>query len=162
MKIFWLTAAMSIGAFLSIRSQTINGKFLIIGDNDTSYTIKLQISVNQNTALLGNSVIRFSYDTSAFFFPPNPKANIDYKFYNLSNTKYYYSISHPSSNIISINVALISDTGATVTSNFLDLASIRLKKLFSRIMQKFSLLFYNFLALYLPNYGTLATGSILQ
>ena len=129
MKIFWLTAAMSIGAFLSIRSQTINGKFLIIGDNDTSYTIKLQISVNQNTALLGNSVIRFSYDTSAFFFPPNPKANIDYKFYNLSNTKYYYSISHPSSNIISINVALISDTGATVTSNFLDLASIRFKKI---------------------------------
>ncbi len=129
MKIFWLTVVLSICTFFSIHSQTINGKFLIIEKNDTSYTAKLQLSVQQSTALLGNSVIRFTYDTNSVYFPPNPLENKDYTIYNLSGSNYVYSVSHPSANTISINIALILGTGTKITDTPVDVATINFSKL---------------------------------
>jgi hypothetical protein len=129
MKVFLLSLIFTICTISSITPQTINNNFQVTENNDTAYTVKLQLSVNQNSAVLGNSVIRFSYDTSAFYFPQNPKGNVDYQFYNLSNTNYYYSVSHPSSNIISINLALITNTGTTLSKNFLDIVRIHFKKI---------------------------------
>ena len=129
MKVFFLSLIFTICTFSSITPQIVNNNFQVTENNDTAYTVKLLLSVNQNSAVLGNSVIRFSYDTTAFYFPQNPKENVDYQFYNLNNTNYYYSVSHPSSNIISINLALITNTGTTLSSNYLDIVSIHYKKL---------------------------------
>ncbi len=129
MKNFWFSTVLIICTFFSIQSQTINGKFLIIGENDNSYTVKLQLSVQQSTALLGNSVIRFTYDTNAVYFPQNPLENKDYNIYNLSSTNYVYSVSHPSSNTISINIALILGTGTTITDTTLTVATINFSKI---------------------------------
>ncbi len=129
MKIFWLTVVISIGAFISIKSQIINGKFLVVGENDTSYTVKLQLCVEQTSAIMGNSVIRFTYDTNSVYFPQIPKENKDYRIYNLSDSNYVYSVSHPSSNTISINIALINGTGLAITKDCLTIAEINYKKL---------------------------------
>jgi len=129
MKILRLSLIFTLFALSTINSQTINNNFQVTESNDTAYTVNLQINVNQNTSILGNSVIRFAYDTSAFYFPQVPKENVDYQFNNLNNSQYYYSVSHPSSNIISINVANISGTGTTLSSNYLNLVSIHFKKI---------------------------------
>ena len=129
MKIFWLTVVMFICAFFSIQSQTINGKFLIIEENDTSYMAKLQISVQQSAALLGNSVIRFTYDTNAISFPQIPIENKDYTISNLSGSYYVHSVTHPSSNTISINIALINGSGTTINETPLDIATINFTKI---------------------------------
>lgn len=129
MKILRLSLIFTLFALSTINSQTINNNFQVTESNDTAYTVNLQINVNQNTSILGNSVIRFAYDTSAFYFPQVPKENVDYQFNNLNNSQYYYSVSHPSSNIISINVAYISGTGTTLSSNYLNLVSIHFKKI---------------------------------
>jgi hypothetical protein len=129
MKIFWLTVVMSIGLFFSIHSQTINGKFLTIGNTDTSYTVKLQLCVQQTNAILGNAAIRFTYDTNSVYFPQVPKENKDYCIYNLSDSNYVYSVSHPSSNTISINIASLKGTGIAITKNCLNIAEINFKKL---------------------------------
>ncbi len=129
MKILRLTLIATLFALTAINSQIINNNFLVTESNDTAYTVILQLSVNQNTSLLGNSVVRFSYDTNAFYFPQVPKENVDYQFYNLNNSDYYYSVSHPSSNIISINVANISGTGTTLSSNYLNMVRIHFRKI---------------------------------
>ena len=129
MKSVSLTLIIILFAFSSIIPQTVNNNFLVAENNDTSYTVNLQLSVNQNTAVLGNSVIRFSYDTTAFYFPQNPKANVDYQFYNLNSSNYYFTVSHPSSNIISVNLALMTSTGTTISSNFKNIVSIHFKKI---------------------------------
>ena len=129
MKIFWLTTAFSIFTFFSIQPQTINGKFLIVGENDTSYTCKLQLSVQQSDAFLGNSVIRFKYDTNSVYFPQTPVENKDYTIYNLNSSNYVYSVSHPSSNTISINIALIIGKGTEIGDTSIDIATIYFTKI---------------------------------
>ncbi len=129
MKEFWLTIALSIFTIFSIQPQTINGKFLIVGENDTSYTVKLQLNVQQSNALLGNSVIRFTYDTNSVYFPQNPTENKDYNIYNLTSSNYVYSISHPSSNTISINIALIIGKGTEIGDTATDIATIYFSKI---------------------------------
>jgi Secretion system C-terminal sorting domain/NedA-like, galactose-binding domain/Bacterial Ig-like domain len=129
MKVIYLFLLFTLCTLSSIIPQIVNNNFQVIENNDSAYTLSLQLSINQNTAVLGNSVIRFSYDTSSFYFPQNPKENVDYQFYNLSNTNYYYSVSHPSSNIISINLALLTNSGITISNNSLDIVSIHFKKL---------------------------------
>ncbi len=129
MKSVLLTLIIILIAFSSIIPQTVNNNFQVTEDNDSSYTVNLQLSVDQNTAVLGNSVIRFSYDTTAFYFPQIPEENVNYQFYNLNNSDYYYTVSHPSSNIISVNLALMTSTGTTITGNLMNIVSIHLKKI---------------------------------
>ena len=129
MKVIYLFLLFTLCTLSSIIPQIVNNNFQVTGNNDSAYTIRMQLSLNQNTAVLGNSVIRFSYDTTAFYFPQNPKVNVDYQFYNLNNNIYYFSVSHPSSNTISVNLALISGTGTTLSSNYLDIVSIHFKKI---------------------------------
>jgi hypothetical protein len=129
MKTLLLTLTIILCTIFTINSQIINSNFQVVENNDSGYTVKLQLSIQENPAIMGNSVIRFSYDTSAFYFPQNPKENVDYKFYNLDNTNYNYSVSHPCSKTISINLALITGHGTTIPNNFIDIVSIHFKKI---------------------------------
>jgi hypothetical protein len=129
MKIFWFTVVMFICAFFSIQSQTINGKFFIIEENDTSYMVKLQLSVQQSAVLLGNSVIRFTYDTNVVSFPQIPTENKDYTISNLNGSYYVHSVTHPSSNTVSINIALITGSGIIINDTPLYIATINFKKI---------------------------------
>ncbi len=87
------------------------------------------MSVQQSTALLGNSVIRFTYDTNAISFPQIPVENKDYTISNLSGSYYVHSITHPSSNTVSINIALITGSGITINETPLNIATINFKKI---------------------------------
>ncbi len=108
----------------SIFSQTINSSFQINKISNSRLAVKVQIDLQQGTAVLGNSVIRFTFDTAAISFNQYPIKNIDYVFQNLDSTDYSTSISLSSSGTVSINIAQISTNYLTITTNYIDIATI--------------------------------------
>jgi hypothetical protein len=129
MKTLLLTLTIILCTIFTINSQIINSNFQVVENNDSGYTVRLQLSIQGDPAIMGNSVIRFSYDTNSVYFPQNPVENKDFSIYNLSGSNYVYSVSHPSSNTISINIALLTGTGITITTDTIGIATIYFKKL---------------------------------
>ena len=128
-KILYIVVLFVSIAFV-IKAQTVDGYLNVIENNDTSYVVKLKIKLEKGSAGLGISSIRYHYDTTNLFFPATPLLSKDYKIVNFNSQNYYYSsVSHPSSAIISINIALLGSAGKTITTDTIDIATIYFKKI---------------------------------
>jgi hypothetical protein len=105
---------------LPIFSQpTVDGRFVEITNNGTSYVVKVQIKTNTGTDILGDATIAFTFNT----------ANIAYvstTFNNFSGGDYALATATNSpTNRISLNIVLTNTSGGTiVSSTFMDVATI--------------------------------------
>ena len=124
MKILIFSIALLFSTLFVINAQTINGQWKTTEKNSSSYTINLQVNINQGSAVIGNSVIRFTYNPAAVSFPQNPKEETDYSLQNFNNSDYAVSVSNAAPGIISINIAKISGQGTTISTDFVDVATI--------------------------------------
>ncbi|MCL5030776.1 MAG: T9SS type A sorting domain-containing protein [Bacteroidetes bacterium] len=110
-----------------LNAQTVNGNFQIIENNNSVFTVKLQISIQQGEVAMGNAVIRFNFNTNSISFPQNPVDNIDYIIHNLNHNDYYSSVSLSAPGTISINIAQATKNSLNITTNYIDIATIYFK-----------------------------------
>ena len=87
------------------KSQTVNGRFIVLEHSATSYTIKVQINGDTNTQFLGTSTVIFNFDSTSISYPNNPVEGQDYSFANFSTGNYSTAkITRPKSNEIWLNI----------------------------------------------------------
>jgi hypothetical protein len=129
MKRILYLAVLFISIAFVIKAQTVDGYLNVIENNDTSYVVKLKIKLENGSADLGISSIRYQYDTTSLFFPATPVQNKDYKIVNFNFPDYFSSVSHPSSSTISINIAQMGSAGNTITTDTMDITTIYFKKI---------------------------------
>ncbi len=104
--------------------QTISGRFEVLQDTDTKYVGKVQIKLQEGSAVMGNAVIRYKFNPNRLTIPENPKEGIDFKIYNFQNGDYISSVSHPSAEVISINIAKLFGDDITITNKYIDVAEV--------------------------------------
>ena len=122
-KIFYILFAITI-IIVPLKSQTIDGNLQVVENNGTTFGIKLQINVEQGSAILGNADIRYNFNTAGLSFPQNPVLNKDYIIHTFNDGEYATAVSHPLNGTISINISKTSGTGITLTTKRVDVATI--------------------------------------
>ena len=92
---------------LSTLATTVNGRFLVLTFNNSTFSIQLQINNDTGTDYLGGTTIVFEYDTTSLSFPANPVNNVDYIYHNFSGGNYSQAtITRPMANQIWVNIDL--------------------------------------------------------
>ena len=104
--------------------QTISGRFVVIQDSDSKYVGKVQIKLQEGSAIVGNAVIRYKFNPNRLSIPENPKKDTDFKIYNFQNGNYVSSVSHPSEEVISINIAKLFGDDITLSTQYMDVAEV--------------------------------------
>ena len=103
----------------SISATIINGRFIVLEEDSSKFTVLLQINTNTGNDDLGGVTIVFGFDTSAITFTGVPIRNVDYIFHNFSSGNYSpASVTRPSKNRIWVNIDLpfINCNNGTVVS----------------------------------------------
>jgi hypothetical protein len=105
---------------LPVFSQpTVNGQFYLVTNNGTSYVVKVQISTNSGTNLLGDATIPFTFNNTNLTYVSTLFNNFSGGDYSTVNNVTI------SANRISLNIFLNNLSGGTVVSNtFMDVATI--------------------------------------
>jgi hypothetical protein len=119
----------SVLFFSSIAKATnMNGRTLLISNDDSLYCIKLQISTDTGTDQMGGATIVINYDTTQLAFPDFPVSSTDYFFNNFSGGTYSAaSITKVLGNMLWLNIELNSDNQGLVVAgkdNWTDLVTI--------------------------------------
>ncbi|MCK5457930.1 MAG: hypothetical protein KAI45_12455, partial [Melioribacteraceae bacterium] len=104
--------------------QTISGRFEVIQDTDSKYIGKIQVKLQEGTAIMGNAVIRYKFNPNRLTIPENPEEGTDYKIYNFQSTDYVSSVSHPSEDVLSINIVKLFGSDISLTDQYLDVAEV--------------------------------------
>ena len=101
----------------------------IITNNDSAYTIRVQIKMGKSEETnLGNATMRFSYDSHELTYPNLPTKGIDYAF-NLKNTgQYLCSVTKPEPGKISINIYFKKGVPQIITNKYYNLVTIKFNK----------------------------------
>jgi len=107
-----------------IIGQTINGRFEIIEDSDSLYVGKIQVKLEEGSSVIGNAVVRYKFNSNRLSIPEIPTDGTDYQIYNFQNGNYISSVSHPSEDIISINIAKLYGDDISITNEYTDIAEI--------------------------------------
>jgi hypothetical protein len=104
---------------LPVFSQpTVNGQFYLVTNNGTSYVVKVQISTNSGTNLLGDATIPFTFNNTNLTY-------VSTLFNNFSGGDYSLATATISTNRISLNIVLSNTSGGTGVSNTsMDVATI--------------------------------------
>ncbi len=125
------THKLLLGTFLvcvimsaNLIGQTISGRFEVIHDSDSNYIGKIQVKLQEGPAVIGNAVIRYKFNPNRLTIPENPKEGTDFKIYNFQNGNYISSVSHPSEEVVSINIAKLFGDDITITNQYMDVAEI--------------------------------------
>ena len=117
---FLVCAIMSV----NLIGQTISGRFEVIHDSDSNYIGKIQVKMQKGSAVIGNAVIRYKFNPNRLSIPENPKEGTDFKIYNFQNGNYVSSVSHPSEDVVSINIAKLFGNDISITNQYMDVAEI--------------------------------------
>ena len=99
-----------------IAKTNVNGRFLSINMDSYLYTIKFQISSDDNNDTLGCSTIIFNFDSAALSFPALPVNNVDYNFINFTTPNYNSKITRPLPDQIWINIESLFSNKGTIVS----------------------------------------------
>lgn len=104
--------------------QTVNGRFKVIENSDTSYVGKIQIKLAEGSSIIGNTVIRYKFNPNRLSIPENPSEGTDFKIYNFQEGNYISSVSHPSEDVVSINIAKLFGDDISINGEYTDVAEI--------------------------------------
>ncbi len=105
-------------------NQTVDGNFVVMTNNEVTYSVKVQIKLQSGSQNLGNATIRFSFNNGDLSFPSPPVEGTDYLFHNFQGGDYSSSVSRPQANTVSINIAYIGGSGTTVNTSSIDVVTI--------------------------------------
>jgi hypothetical protein len=100
----------------SASAGTVNGRFLTLTNDGTTYSVKVQLNANVQTGL-GGATLQFTFSDANLMFPADtlhqPVAETDYSFIAFSGGAYdTATVTKPSSNKLSINIAYNGAQGA--------------------------------------------------
>jgi hypothetical protein len=91
----------------SVLPTTINGRFIVLEEDSSKFTVLLQINTNTGTDDLGGSTIVFNFDTTAISFTSNPVKDVDYVFHNFCSGNYSpATVTRPMQDKIWVNIDL--------------------------------------------------------
>ncbi len=106
-------------------AQTVNERIQVLENNGSNFVFKLQVSLEEDSALVGNAVSRVLFNTNLLAFPENPELDTDYSFHNFNTTDYLSSVSQPSEGTISLNIINMSGNSQMLSDEFIDVATLR-------------------------------------
>lgn len=116
-SIFLLLTSLSLPLY---GQPTVNGRFVEVTNNGTSYVVNVQISTNTGTNILGDATIPFTFDTANLVYVNTSFDNFSGGDYNIAT-----ATTNTIANRISLNIVLNNTAGGTVVSNtFMDVATI--------------------------------------
>ncbi|VAX23951.1 hypothetical protein MNBD_IGNAVI01-1220 [hydrothermal vent metagenome] len=125
------THKLLLGTFLvciimsaNLIGQTISGRFEVIHDSDSNYIGKIQVKLQEGSAVMGNAVIRYKFNPNRLTIPDSLEEGKDFKIYNFQNGNYVSSVSHPSDEVVSINIAKLFGDDISITNQYMDVAEI--------------------------------------
>jgi hypothetical protein len=110
-----------------IQAQTVNERIQVLENNGVNFVFKVQVSLKEDSALVGNAVSRVLFNPSILEFPENPKLSIDYSFPNFNSVDYLSSVSQPSEGTISINLINKSENSLMLSDEFVDIATLKFR-----------------------------------
>ena len=115
--------------FLSLSSgaTTVDGRFVVLTNNGSSYSVKVQIMVDAAKDM-GGATMQFSFNTSNLSFPNSPASGTNYSFHNFTGGSYGTATvtkTIANGNTLSLNIELLTDNaGSTVSTGWTDVATI--------------------------------------
>lgn len=100
----------------STGSASVNGRFLTVTNDGTTYSVKVQLNADLQAGL-GGATLQFTYSTASLMYPADtlhkPVAGTDYSFVAFSAGNYdTATVTKPMSNKLSINIAYNGAQGA--------------------------------------------------
>ena len=130
MKKFLVVAALVLG-IAAAQATTVDGRIVLITNNGSTYTVKVQIKVDV-TAGLGGATLAFTFDNTNLSIPASPVDGVDYSFFAYSGGNYSLAtVTRPTTNRVSINIEYNGSTGSgtPVTTAFTDVVNITFQTL---------------------------------
>ena len=125
---FWKIVLYSILIPLIINSftlaQKISGNFIVDENSDSLFVGRIQVSIDEGSSAIGNAVIRYKFNPNRLEYPENPEEGKDFSIYNFQNGEYIASISHPSEDVISINIAKLFGNDIIIGTGPIDVAEV--------------------------------------
>lgn len=95
----------------------VNGRFVVVTNNGTNYSVTIQLSTNTGTDDLGGSTIVLNFNNLDLSFPSTPQNGIDYTYHNFSGGNYSTAtVTRPLINQIWLNIELNTDNAGTVVA----------------------------------------------
>jgi hypothetical protein len=109
----------------SMLGTTVDGRFLVLTNNGTTYSVKVQFRVDVAMGL-GGTTVKFSYNDANLSIPASPVAGVDYSFAAFSGSSYSTATVTKAGNVLSINTEYNGDpgTGTPVNTSYTDVVTI--------------------------------------
>lgn len=117
MKNIFVMAILILFVNVEIYSTTVNGRFVVVVNNGSTYSVKVQINTDTGTDDLGGATIAFNFNNNSLSFPVSPQNVIDYTYHNFSGGNYSIAtVTRPLVNQIWLNIELNVDNGGTIVT----------------------------------------------
>jgi hypothetical protein len=104
---------------IEIFSTTVNGRFVVVVNNGSVYSVKVQINTDTGTDDLGGATIVFNFNNTDLLFPGESQSGVDYTYHNFSGGNYSSAtVTRPLSNQIWLNIELnVQNLGTVVVAS---------------------------------------------
>ncbi len=128
MKKYVLSLSLVLFLALLANATTVDGRFVVMTNNGSQYTVKLQIKTNTGTDDLGTSTFQFSFNNANLSFPATPVVNTDFvplNFYGGNYSSYSNWVTRATPTIVSVNIELnVDNAGTLVGTSWTDVCTI--------------------------------------
>ena len=105
---------------IELYSTTVNGRFVVLVNNGSVYSVKVQINTDTGIDDLGGATIVFNFNNSDLSIPTSNPPYVDasaHTYHNFSGGNYSAAtVTKPSANQIWLNIELNSDNNGTVVA----------------------------------------------
>jgi Secretion system C-terminal sorting domain len=99
-----------------ISATTVNGRIVVLTNDGSNYSVKIQINTDTGTDDLGTATFKISFG-SDISYPSSPSSGTDYTYHNFSGGNYTTAtVTRPSTNTVYINIELQSDNSGTIVA----------------------------------------------
>ncbi|HQF43973.1 MAG TPA: T9SS type A sorting domain-containing protein [Ignavibacteriaceae bacterium] len=117
MKNIFIITILILFINIELYSTTVNGRFVVLVNNGSIYSVKVQINTDTGTDDLGGSTIVFNFNNTALSFPVSPQNGVDYTYHNFSGGNYSpATVTLPRLNQIWLNIELNIYNAGTVVA----------------------------------------------
>jgi len=110
-----------------LEAQTVNERIQVLENDGKNFVFKVQVSLKEDSALVGNAVSRILFNPTILAFPENPEQSIDYSFHNFNSVDYLSSVSQPSEGTVSLNLINMSGNSLMLSDEFIDVATLKFR-----------------------------------
>lgn len=119
MKNIFILTILILFINIELFSTTMNGRFVVLVNNGSVYSVKVQINTDTGIDDLGGATLLFNFNNTNLSFPVSPQSGVDYNYHNFWGGNYSAttnSLTRPLANQIWLNIELNVDNGGTVVA----------------------------------------------